>query len=166
MRTTTRTALFIGTTLAVPITAVGVSNALAGSAPAPVEPAAAPGAAPGSTPASRAAEAFNAAGYRYCDAVAIGETLSTEPWEAKVSLGARLLAGQEVDPPSGCTDDVAAASPDAAALDAFWEAGFLYCDAEALADQFGGGEPYPTKVAVGEAVLAGDEVPAPSGCVD
>lgn len=169
MRTTTRTALFIGTTLALPATAVGVSGAL-GDPPDPT-PAAAPKAPPADdafvAPPNddmEAADRFRSSGYQVCDAQAIAQSLGVEVWEAKVATGERLLAAEPVEPPSGCSDDTTQSDPAERALTAFWDAGYYTCDAEALAAEFGGDGSGETKVLVGQALLAGEDVPAPLGC--
>ncbi|GAA0295655.1 hypothetical protein [Kineococcus aurantiacus] len=61
--------------------------------------------APGSAPAAplapsddgddmAAVDAFFAAGYTYDDAVTLGETWNVDPWEAKVTGGQKLTAGE------------------------------------------------------------------------
>ncbi len=111
------------------------------------------------------AQAFWDAGYQFCDAEALAASHGTDTWEAKVSTGAALLAGGTVAAPSGC-DDAALVDAGSAAIDAFFDGGYAYCDAVALADTFSPGDPYETKIAVGEAILAGTDVPAPTGCTD
>ena len=43
---------------------------------------------------SAAVDAFFAAGYTYADAVALGTVWNVDPWEAKVTGGGKLLAGE------------------------------------------------------------------------
>jgi hypothetical protein len=165
-----RAALLIGSAFAAPMAVVGVANAVTndGATPTP-----SPKAGATDTPTADArpsdadiasAQAFWDGGYQFCDATAIAAAHGTDEWEAKVSTGAALLAGTEVAAPSGCTDaDVADAG--STAVDAFFDNGYQFCDAVALAGQFGG-DPYETKIAVGTAIVNGGDVPAPTGCTD
>ena len=166
--------MVVGSALAAPAAIAGVASAMPPTAPDPApRTLAGRGDAP-ATPLSLlapdaaeidAAAAFWDAGYQFCDAVALADAHEGDTWAAKVAAGAALRDGATVVPPSGC-DDAAAevTSADSASLEAFWDAGYLFCDAEALAASVGAAGPFEAKVAVGASLLAGTEVPAPSGC--
>ncbi|WP_432545657.1 hypothetical protein [Kineococcus sp. SYSU DK004] len=108
--------------------------------------------------------AFFAAGYTYDDAVALGEAWHVDSFEAKVAAGEVLLAGDELPIAPGSAAPAPGSEPtgEHAAVDAFFSAGYTYDDAVALGAEWEV-EPYEAKVAAGEVLLAGDELPFAPG---
>ncbi len=127
--------------------------------------------------------AFWGAGYTPADADALSELWGTDWTETKARAGQMLLDGEEVPvAPSGTVptaDDAAAtggapaaapadgdaggaAAEEVAQYDAFWDAGYTFEDAEALAALWGT-EVAETKARAGQALLDGQTLPVAPG---
>ncbi|WP_380159231.1 hypothetical protein [Kineococcus sp. R86509] len=151
----------------------GTAYANADPEQAPAAPAAAPAVpvthvdpvpAPSTDPDQASREVFFAAGYTYDDAVVLGAQWSQDPWEAKVTGGEKLTAGETLpiapgssptapsDPGTGVGDD------ESAAVDAFFAAGYTYDDAVALGTVWNV-DPWEAKVTGGGKLLAGETLP-------
>ena len=108
-----------------------------------------------------ALDAFFAAGYSYVDAEKLAELWkSADPYEAKVTAGQALLDGKKLP---------IKPDPSAAAVDAFFAAGYDYDDAVALAKLWKSADPGEAKVAAGKRLLAGKKLPikpSPEGIED
>jgi len=137
-----------------------------------------PAGAPGSSVPSVAASysqadlekdwaAYFAAGYGYDDAVRLAALWHTNQniGLVKAEAGRRLLAGETLPvPPQHPTPNVysqpdAAASADAAALQAFFDAGYVWDDAVQLAALWKMSDPSQAKVAAGQKLEAGQKLP-------
>jgi hypothetical protein len=109
-------------------------------------------------------EVFFAAGYTYDDAVVLGAQWAQDPWEAKVTGGERLTAGETLPIAPGSstpapTDPVAEVpAEEIAAADAFFAAGYTYDDAVALGAVWKV-DSWEAKVTGGQKLLAGETLP-------
>ena len=111
--------------------------------------------------------AYFAAGYGYDDAVQLAALWHTqqEIGLVKAEAGRRLLAGQTLPiPPRRPTPNVysqpdPAASADAAALQAFFDAGYGWDDAVQLAVLWKMSDPSQAKIAAGQKLEAGQKLP-------
>ena len=101
---------------------------------------------------------FFAAGYSYKDAQKLAKLWKTaDPYEAKVLAGQKLLDGKKLPikpSPEGIAD-----AKDAAALDAFFKAGYDYADAMTLAKLWKVKDPAEVKVLAGQKLLDGKKLP-------
>ncbi|MFD0481764.1 hypothetical protein ACFQ46_04080 [Kineococcus sp. GCM10028916] len=120
-----------------------------------------------STDADQASrEVFFAAGYTYDDAVVLGAQWSQDPWEAKVTGGEKLTAGETLPiapgssptAPSDPGTGVGVGDDESAAVDAFFAAGYTYADAVALGTVWNV-DPWEAKVTGGGKLLAGETLP-------
>ncbi|MBB2901169.1 hypothetical protein FHR75_001957 [Kineococcus radiotolerans] len=109
-------------------------------------------------------EVFFDAGYTYDDAVVLGKQWAQDSWEAKVTGGEKLAAGETlpIEPGSSAPAPTVPVSElpteESTAVDAFFAAGYTYDDAVAL-----GGiwhvSPWEAKVTGGRDLLAGETLP-------
>lgn len=121
-----------------------------------------------SDPEQDARTAFFDAGYTYDDAVALGAQWNLDSWEAKSAAGEKLLAGETLPVAPGSSApapevapapvDQAEVGADAAALDAYFGAGYDYDDAVALGALWNV-DFFEAKVSAGEKLLAGETLP-------
>jgi hypothetical protein len=126
------------------------------SASVPATTAAPVAATPAANPDDAAVTAFLAAGYTYDDAVALAKTWgSAAPYEAKAAAGRKLEAGETLPIAPG---SAAAESDSNAAVNKFFDAGYTYDDAVALAKLWGG-DPYEAKATAGQKLLNGETLP-------
>lgn len=105
-------------------------------------------------------DAFFKAGYDYNDAVQLAKLWKlANPYAAKVAAGEKLLAGQTlpIQPTPG--DNGPTASPESAALDAYFKAGYDWDDAVQLAKLWKLADPSDAKVAAGKKLIAGQTLP-------
>ena len=112
-------------------------------------------------------EAFWGAGYTSADAEALAALWGSDVTTAKARAGQALIDGEEVPvPPSTAPGSEDPAAGDAAAgearLDAFWDAGYTYGDAEALAALWGT-DLSETKARAGQALIDGQTLPVAPG---
>ena len=127
-------------------------------------PVAVPVAAPAADPDQASREVFFAAGYTYDDAVVLGAQWSQDPWEAKVTGGEKLAAGETLaiapgsSAPAPTAPETGAPSEDTAAVDAFFAAGYTYDDAVTLGTVWKV-DAWEAKVSGGEKLLAGETLP-------
>jgi hypothetical protein len=111
--------------------------------------------------------AYFAAGYGYDDAVQLAALWHTQQdiGLVKAEAGRRLLAGQTLPiPPQHPNPSVysqpgPAAAADAAALQAFFDAGYVWDDAVQLAALWKMSDPSAAKVAAGQKLEAGQKLP-------
>lgn len=110
--------------------------------------------------------AYFAAGYGYDDAVQLAALWHTEQniGLVKAEAGRRLLAGETLPIPPHAHPSVPtapdpAASGDAAALQAFFDAGYVWDDAVQLAALWKMPNPSDAKVAAGKKLEAGEKLP-------
>lgn len=155
----------------------GTAYANADPEQTPAAPAAAPAVpvtnvepvpAPSVDPDQASREVFFAAGYTYDDAVVLGAQWSQDPWEAKVTGGEKLTAGETLpiapgssptapsDPGTGT--GIGVGDDESAAVDAFFAAGYTYADAVALGTVWNV-DPWEAKVTGGGKLLAGETLP-------
>ena len=131
------------------------------SAAAPVAapaPAAAPAAAPTASGAVGDVSAFFDSGYTYDDAVALAKQWnSPDVGAAKVAAAQKLAAGETLPV---APSNVEGAKLDAA-MNAFYDAGYTYDDAVALAEQWSSTDSIAAKVTAGEKLAAGETLPIP-----
>ncbi len=104
-------------------------------------------------------EALEAAGYTVEDLDALGTLWGTEYTDTKVRAGQMLLDGVELPVAPGSTPSAFPGEDDAAT---FWDAGYTFEDAEALAALWGV-EIWDAKVRAGQAITAGEAVPIAPG---
>jgi hypothetical protein len=139
----------------------GTAYANSTEEPRPV-PAAAPAADTDTDTDQDLREEFFAAGYTYDDAVVLGAEWSQDPWEAKVTGGERLAAGEAlpIAPGSSVPAEPVPEVPteEIAAVDAFFAAGYTYDDAVALGTLWNV-DSWEAKVTGGEKLLAGGTLP-------
>lgn len=106
-----------------------------------------------------AIDTFFGVGYDYDDAVALADYWGLEfPYDAKIKAGLELKAGAELPPvaqPSVAEDFTL----EGLQLDAFFNAGYDYADAVALADFWGEADTYEAKLKAGALIKAGLDVP-------
>ena len=103
-------------------------------------------------------DAFFNAGYQWSDAVKLAKIWHlADPSDAKVKGGKELLEGKKL-PVQPSPANVAAAK-DAAAANAFWNAGYDYDDAVKLAKLWHVSDPSKVKVLAGKKLLAGETLP-------
>ncbi|WP_432514862.1 hypothetical protein [Kineococcus sp. SYSU DK001] len=109
-------------------------------------------------------EVFFDAGYTYDDAVVLGEQWAQDPWEAKVTGGRALAAGQTlpIAPGSSAPAPAVPASglpaQESEAVEAFFAAGYTYDDAVALGAVWHV-DPWEAKVTGGRELLTGGTLP-------
>jgi hypothetical protein len=134
---------------------------------------AAPAGAPGSQVPSIAASfsqadlekdwaAYFAAGYGYEDALQLAALWHTDQniGLVKAEAGRRLLAGQTLPIPPHPNPNVASQpAPDVAAMQAFFDAGYVWEDAVQLAALWKMSDPSAAKVAAGQKLEAGQKLP-------
>ncbi|MCA2218964.1 hypothetical protein [Jidongwangia harbinensis] len=139
-----------------------------------VAPAAAPSAAPsvsplgpGADPNQREYDAFFAAGYDYGDAEQLAKIWKSkeEIGQVKIEAGRRLLAGETLpvrptpdDNDSG-GEEVEVDPVEEARYRAYFEAGYVYEDAERLAELWNLDDPSKAKVEAGKKLLDGKKLP-------
>ncbi|WP_182112187.1 MULTISPECIES: hypothetical protein [unclassified Actinotalea] len=110
------------------------------------------------TPDSEARlNAFWEAGYTSNDAQALVDLWHTDTLDAKAKAGQLVLDGQAVPFAPGTHPDEPVLS-----TDAFWEAGYTYADAEALAALWGT-DVVETKTAAAQKLAAGETLPIAPG---
>ncbi|HEX3706950.1 MAG TPA: hypothetical protein VHV76_10000 [Mycobacteriales bacterium] len=129
----------------------------------PVSPSGTP-----ATPQDLAMQAFFNAGYDYNDAVALGQKWhETDIGQIKVEAGQKLENGETLPvAPSGGSDATATTTDtkDAAAAQAFFDAGYTYDDAVQLAQTWNLKETFQAKVEGGQKLEQGKPLPiSPSG---
>ena len=107
-------------------------------------------------------DAFAGAGYTFTDAERIGEFWGKDVTETKALIGQKVLDGELVPPPRRDPGE-APLEPELTAVSAFFDAGYGYEDAEALAALWDNESPWEAKVAGGERLLAGEVLPIPPG---
>jgi hypothetical protein len=102
-------------------------------------------------------DAYFQAGYDYDDAVKLAKLWKLNPDQAKVEAGKRLLAGKKlpIKPDPANVEE----AKDAKRVNAFFEAGYDYTDAEKLARLWKLSDPYQGKVEGGKRLLAGKKLP-------
>jgi hypothetical protein len=104
--------------------------------------------------------AFFKAGYDYDDAVQLAKLWKlADPYAAKVAAGEKLLAGQTLPIKPTPDDSGPTASPDSAALDAYFAAGYDWNAAVKLAKLWKLADPSDAKVAAGKKLIAGETLP-------
>jgi len=113
--------------------------------------------------------AFFAAGYTYEDAVGLAQLWKiSDPYQAKIDAGTKLLAGESlpITPGSQRTPAATATSPSpgesvsSTDLDAYFAAGYGYDDALKLAQLWHmTGDPATIKAEAGRRLLAGEQLP-------
>ncbi|MCC2336404.1 hypothetical protein [Cellulomonas wangsupingiae] len=165
-----RKRLMVAGVIAASLSVAGATAAMAansGSAPAgttqpagptpDVAPPAAEGAAPAEgaseVPTDEQSEALWGAGYTSDDLDALSDLWQTDGTETKIRAGQMLLEGQELPVAPNST------AP-GAQLSAFWDAGYLWEDVEAL-NELWGTEWLETKLRAGQALLDGQALPVP-----
>ncbi|GIG40794.1 hypothetical protein [Cellulomonas phragmiteti] len=104
-------------------------------------------------------DAFWASGYTTADLDALAALWGTEYTETKSRVGQMLLDGADLPFPPGSTPSN---DPAGDAAVAFWDAGYTYEDAEALAALWGT-DVWETKVRAGQALLDGEALPVAPG---
>jgi uncharacterized protein YciW len=114
--------------------------------------------------------AFFAAGYTYEDAVGLAQLWNmTDPYQAKIDAGTKLLAGQTLPLAAGSqptTPTVATSSSDSATtadLNAYFAAGYTYEDALGLGQLWKTDDTYQVKIDAGAKLLAGLTLPIAAG---
>ena len=105
-------------------------------------------------------DAFWASGYTTADVDALGALWGTEYTETKSRVGQMLLDGTAIPIAPGSTP--VTLSPGQAEAIAFWDSGYTWEDAEALAALWGI-DTWDTKVRAGTALLAGETLPIAPG---
>jgi hypothetical protein len=109
-------------------------------------------------------QAYFAAGYGYDDALELARIwqVSAEPGAVKAEAGRRLLAGETLPikpgPETGASPSTLD-SGEAAAVDAFFAAGYTYADAVKLAALWNVADPYQAKAEAGRKLLDGQRLP-------
>ena len=106
-------------------------------------------------------EVFFDAGYTYDDAVVLGAQWSQDAWEAKVTGGQKLSAGETLPIAPGSSapaPEAPSTDPDVSAADAFFAAGYTYDDAVALGALWHV-DSWEAKVAGGTKLQAGETLP-------
>ena len=112
--------------------------------------------------------AYFAAGYTYEDAVGLAQLWKiTDPYQAKIDAGGKLLAGETLPiapgsqpTPATPTNPTSNESVSATDLDAYFAAGYGYDDALKLAQLWHmNGDPATIKAEAGRRLLAGQQLP-------
>ena len=146
---------------------VGLPAAFATDAAAPQRTGAVAAAAPAASPSAdqeeRARNAYFAAGYDYEDAERLAKLWNIKDISAvKAEAGRRLLAGQTLPFPATPNPPVteSPADPeDEARFGAYFDAGYDYDDAVALAKLWKLASPVQAKLEAGKRLLAGQTLP-------
>ncbi|BAL90991.1 hypothetical protein AMIS_57710 [Actinoplanes missouriensis 431] len=104
-------------------------------------------------------DAYFAAGYDWDDAEQLAKLWKLgDPYDAKVEAGKRLLAGKKL-PGVEADPQLAKEAKEGRLVGAFFEAGYDFADAEALAKLWKLDDPYAAKVAAGKKLQAGETLP-------
>jgi hypothetical protein len=142
---------------------VAPTDAAAATAVKAAALAAKAGAIPTTTPTLDAQDAalaaFFNAGYTYDDAVALAKLWnSPDPFQVKATAGQDLLNGQHLPLAPGSAP-AAPADNETDPTAAFFNAGYTYDDAVALAKLWHLSEPYDAKTAASQKLAAGETLP-------
>jgi hypothetical protein len=115
------------------------------------------------TPQEIAMEAFWNAGYDYTDAQTLGQMWhETDLAQVKAQAGTKLESGQTLPiAPSGGNEIALADNAETEAVNAFFNAGYTYADAEQLAQTWNTADPYHAKIEGGQKLEQGQALPIP-----